>query len=84
MRYPHEGLKGGFIYKTVPHITLKSIANNPEIDEIYERMYPTMAAASSGRAETSGSLRTSSAQRNVSLAKISITSTFAIVVYNTD
>ena len=29
LRYPHEGLKGGFIYKTVPHVTLKSIANNP-------------------------------------------------------
>ena len=42
LRYPHEGLKGGFVYKTVPHITLKSIANNPEIDEIYERMHPTI------------------------------------------
>ena len=27
------GVAGGFIYKTVPHITLKSIANNPEIKE---------------------------------------------------
>lgn len=35
LKYPHEGLKSGFIYKTVPHVTLKSIANNPEIDEIY-------------------------------------------------
>ncbi|MBI5657464.1 MAG: site-specific DNA-methyltransferase [Geobacter sp.] len=42
LRYPHEGLKGGFIYKTVPHVTLKSIANNPEIDEIYERMHPAI------------------------------------------
>ncbi len=40
LRYPHEGLRGGFIYKTVPHVTLKSIANNPEIDEIYERLHP--------------------------------------------
>ena len=24
LKYPQEGLKGGFIYKTVPHITLKS------------------------------------------------------------
>ena len=39
LKYPHEGLKGGFVYKTVPHVTLKSIANNPEIDEIYERMH---------------------------------------------
>jgi adenine-specific DNA-methyltransferase len=40
LKYPHEGLKGGFIYKTVPHVTLKSIANNPEIDELYERHHP--------------------------------------------
>ncbi len=45
LRYPHEGLKGGFIYKTVPHVTLKSIANNPEIDAIYERMHPAIEAA---------------------------------------
>ena len=45
LRYPHEGLKGGFIYKTVPHVTLKSIANNPEIDAIYERMHPGIDAA---------------------------------------
>lgn len=45
LRYPHEGLKGGFIYKTVPHVTLKSIANNPEIDAIYERLHPGIEAA---------------------------------------
>ncbi|HQT00884.1 MAG TPA: DNA methyltransferase [Thiobacillus sp.] len=45
LRYPHEGLKGGFIYKTVPHVTLKSIANNPDIDEIYERMHPAIETA---------------------------------------
>jgi len=45
LKYPHEGLRGGFIYKTVPHVTLKSIANNPEIDEIYERMHPAIAQA---------------------------------------
>lgn len=45
LRYPHEGLKGGFIYRTVPHITLKSIANNAEIDTIYERMHPGIEAA---------------------------------------
>lgn len=42
LKYPHEGLKSGFIYKTVPHVTLKSIANNPEIDEIYARMHPAV------------------------------------------
>ncbi|MEQ1439037.1 site-specific DNA-methyltransferase [Fontimonas sp. SYSU GA230001] len=45
LKYPHEGLKGGFIYKTVPHVTLKSIANNPEIDEIYARMHPAIEQA---------------------------------------
>lgn len=45
LRYPHEGLKSGFIYKTVPHVTLKSIANNPEIDAIHQRMHPAIVAA---------------------------------------
>lgn len=45
LKYPHEGLKGGFIYKTVPHVTLKSIANNSQVDEIYERKHPTIATA---------------------------------------
>ncbi|QDT70965.1 site-specific DNA-methyltransferase [Lacipirellula limnantheis] len=30
---PNEGVRSGFVYKTVPHVTLKSIANNPEIHE---------------------------------------------------
>jgi len=45
LKYPHEGLKSGFIYKTVPHVTLKSIANNPEIDAIYERDHPAIEEA---------------------------------------
>ncbi|WP_200833856.1 hypothetical protein [Tabrizicola flagellatus] len=45
LRYPHEGLKGGFDHETVPHITLKSIANNPDIDTIYDQDHPKIAAA---------------------------------------
>ncbi len=45
LKYPHEGLKGGFVYKTVPHVTLKSIANNPEIDEIHKRLHPAIMTA---------------------------------------
>jgi adenine-specific DNA-methyltransferase len=45
LAYPHEGLKGGFIYKTVPHVTLKSIANNADIDAIHDRMHPAITAA---------------------------------------
>lgn len=33
LAHPHEGVGSGFNYKTVPHVTLKSIANNPEIKE---------------------------------------------------
>ena len=45
LRYPHEGLRGGFIYKTVPHVTLKSIANNPDIDRLYADMHPAVESA---------------------------------------
>ncbi|QDU39198.1 Modification methylase BamHI [Maioricimonas rarisocia] len=33
LAHPAEGVRSGFVYRTVPHITLKSIANNPEIRE---------------------------------------------------
>jgi adenine-specific DNA-methyltransferase len=33
LAHPDQGVGSGFIYKTVPHVTLKSIANNPEIRE---------------------------------------------------
>src|SRR3984957_541852 len=31
LAHPDEGVGSGFRYKTVPHVTLKTIANNPEI-----------------------------------------------------
>ena len=33
LAHPHEGVGSGFKYKTVPHVTLGSIANNPDIKE---------------------------------------------------
>src|SRR5579883_1387414 len=33
LAHPEEGVDSGFRYKTVPHVTLKSIANNPELRE---------------------------------------------------
>ena len=48
LRYPHEGLGGGFDYETIPHITLKSIVNNPDIDTIYDEDHPKVAAALDG------------------------------------
>lgn len=37
---PEEGVSGGFTYKTVPHITLESIAKNEEIDVIAAKYQP--------------------------------------------
>jgi adenine-specific DNA-methyltransferase len=39
----HQSLKQGFIYERVPHITLKSIANNTEIDVIWEKWQEKIA-----------------------------------------
>ncbi len=33
LAHPNEGVSGGFAYRTVPHVTLRSIANNPDIRE---------------------------------------------------
>ncbi len=33
LAHPNEGVGSGFAYKTVPHVTLSSIANNPDIRE---------------------------------------------------
>jgi adenine-specific DNA-methyltransferase len=33
LAHPQEGVGSGFQFKTVPHVTLKSIANNPDIKE---------------------------------------------------
>ena len=39
LAHPHEGVSSGFVYKTVPHITLKSIANNepPKEETLYDQ-----------------------------------------------
>ena len=39
LAYPEQGVGSGFVYKTVPHITLKSIANNepPEQETLYDQ-----------------------------------------------
>ena len=45
LAHPEEGVGSGFVYKTVPHITRESIANNPEIDVIYEKHRPKVETA---------------------------------------
>jgi len=39
----HGDIRQGFVYQRVPHITLKSIANNAEIDVIWEHHEQTLA-----------------------------------------
>jgi adenine-specific DNA-methyltransferase len=41
LAHPEEGVGSGFIYKTVPHITLKSIANNepPAQETLYDQPF---------------------------------------------
>ena len=41
----HGDIRQGFVYQRVPHITLKAIANNAEIDVIWERLQPAVEAA---------------------------------------
>jgi adenine-specific DNA-methyltransferase len=38
----HGNIRLGFVYERVPHITLKSIANNAEIDVIWEKWQETL------------------------------------------
>lgn len=38
----HNDLRQGFVYQRVPHITLRSIANNAELDVIWERFQDTL------------------------------------------
>jgi len=48
LRDPERGPAGGFIYETVPHVTLESIAKNTEIDVIAEKYQPEIDKALAG------------------------------------
>jgi adenine-specific DNA-methyltransferase len=39
---PHGDIVHGFVYKRVPHITLKSIVNNSELEVIWDKWYAIM------------------------------------------
>ena len=43
----YNDIRQGFVYERVPHITLKSIANNAEIDVIWEKFQENAGAATS-------------------------------------
>ncbi len=42
----HGNIRQGFVYERVPHITLKSIANNAEIDVIWDKFQEKLSALS--------------------------------------
>ena len=52
----YNDIRQGFVYERVPHITLKSIANNAEIDVIHEKFQETLESL---RAELNDALGTS-------------------------
>jgi adenine-specific DNA-methyltransferase len=52
LAHPDQGVGSGFKYKTVPHVTLKSIANNPEIKEGMTREQIDKAIAKYADTET--------------------------------
>jgi len=49
-----DDIKKGFVYRRVPHVTLKSIANNEEIDAIHARWQPEIEAALAAVNEAAG------------------------------
>ncbi|WP_316167491.1 MULTISPECIES: site-specific DNA-methyltransferase [unclassified Bradyrhizobium] len=52
----HHDIRQGFVYERVPHITLKSIANNPLVDDIWEKwqavLEPLRAALNAAMGKT--------------------------------
>ena len=52
LAHPNEGVGSGFTYKTVPHVTLGSIANNPDIREGMTRAEIDAAIARHAQQET--------------------------------
>jgi adenine-specific DNA-methyltransferase len=59
----HGSLRMGFVYERVPHITLKSIANNAEIDVIWEQHEQKLAPLRGQLSEISGQWSVASGQR---------------------
>ena len=52
LAHPDEGVGSGFRYKTVPHVTLRSIANNPDIEPGMTRDQIDAAIARNSTQET--------------------------------
>ena len=53
-----DDIRQGFVYERVPHITLKSIANNAEIDVIWDQYEEKLAPLRAELSEVCGSAKT--------------------------
>ena len=56
----YGNVRQGFVYERVPHITLRAIANNTELDVIWEEYQPTVEAALAALNKTLRGHKTSS------------------------
>jgi len=45
LKYPEEGVRSGFVYRSLPRVTLSGIASNPDIDAIHARFHPAVETA---------------------------------------
>jgi len=72
LAHEQQGVVGDFIYKTVPHVTLKSIANNPDIKPGMKRDQIDAAIARHAEQETLYD------QPNVDKTKVRITGPFTV------
>ena len=72
LAYPDEGIGSGFRYKTVPHITLGSIAKNPDIREGMSREAIDVAITRHGPQETLYD------QPEIDLSKTRVTGPFTV------
>ncbi len=53
----HGNIRHGFVYERVPHITLKAIANNAEIDVIWDKWEQTLAPLAERMKAESGRMK---------------------------
>ena len=54
----YDDIRQGFVYERVPHVTLKSIAHNAEIDVVWERYEEELAPLRAELSEVSGQAET--------------------------
>ena len=54
----HDNVRQGFVYERVPHVTLKSIANNAEIDVLWEKHEERLGALRDQLSVASGQVKT--------------------------